>query len=305
MRSLIYTLLILATSSIAAFYGAYSLAPFLRHGLSQMIIVPAIASLFLACILRFVNQQRGLRNILVSIPLPLSFISFMAFLIGGPNGLAEDPFTGMLIVTAFSLAPLIGCTILMGVGYTIETENWEDVVPHEVNTLPSLLKILLFTAALSSVFVCFIMVSRVHVTAMFNLHPVGVWLIMTFAFTYLSDKPKTLREFLSPDLDRLADSALIAALVFCSISLVKMLLMMSEGFEDADDLLATMGPQVASGWLGLVWAAVIIVVSNTFLSASKAFDSGKVMKRNWHFTELYGFFVLLTIAPPTIIDFLN
>ena len=68
------------------------------------------------------------------------------------------------------------------------------------------------------------------------------------------------------------------------------------------DNIVDMGNQLALGWLCLMYTGIFIAayLFMKILYGEPGIDDD--IKRNWHLLELYGFFVFLSMAPPTLFD---
>ena len=65
------------------------------------------------------------------------------------------------------------------------------------------------------------------------------------------------------------------------------------------------GDMLALGWILLFFTSLALAAAHFMSIMYRECVLKEVIQRNWHFVELFGFYVFLSMAPPTIFDILG
>ena len=69
--------------------------------------------------------------------------------------------------------------------------------------------------------------------------------------------------------------------------------------------LGGIGDMLALGWILLFFTSLTLAAAHFMSIMYRESVLKEVIQRNWHFFELFGFYIFLSMAPPTIFDILG
>ena len=274
----------------------------------DLILVMTITVAFLAIgafILFTLKRSFLIAPFLIVVPIPFCIMLSVSYLFGGLALISEDPFS-LMTVSAVSFAPLTIAALAIGMGFVFSgTPSGIGLLNRNVE------------ASLSNplVIFCFISAGLIYIALLVLNIPFhgGVlvwdhfipWILAVLSLSFFLARPDKNSGFRFLNVATFGSSVLIVTFVFTAVALVKYLLVLGISFKSSPPDLSPLGWQTGEGWLSFFWAGLYISASHTTALVCGHVDLESMVKRNWHFIELYGFFILLTVAPPTAIDLLS
>ena len=269
--------------------GMQSGLPILHIFSSVPSIVFLSTLIALIAILSFFRGRTGLREGLSVLPIPIAISTAIVHLIF----FLLDPEPGKeLEAFAISLTPLIWAAVSMVIGLSLpiadDTDRSSGNRPGGVSIARDGLVITVLI-----VFWSFCAALLYDEVSFLDLWPKDVLVPCFLVFGGLALMSKGQQ----PVWSFLGSCALKGGFAASAVTMTTYLL-----FLDTRATLDDIGSMLALGWILLLGASVSITATQFMSVLNNEDEMAEGIKRNWHFLELFGFYIFLSMAPPTFFD---
>ena len=246
----------------------------------------------LLAILTFLRGRTALREGLTVLPVPIAIstaiVHLIFFLINYEIGKQLEAF-------AMSLTPLIWVVVFIMIGLSLPNADDTYRAPGDRPSGFSIARDGL-VITISILFWSFCASLLYQEISFLRLWPLNLLVAYFFVFGGLALMSKDEQ----PAWSFLGASALKAGFALSAVTMTTYLL-----FLNAGPNLGNVGDMLAAGWILLLFAGVSITGMQFMSVLNHEGEMAESIKRNWHFLELFGFYIFLSMAPPTLFDMLG
>ena len=243
----------------------------------------------LIAILSFFRGRTGLREGLSVLPIPLAtstaIVHLIFFLLDPEPGKELEAF-------AISLTPLIWAAVSMVIGLSLpivdDTERSPGNRPSGVSIARDFLVITVVT-----LFWSFCAALLYDEVSFLDLWVPGYLVPCFVVFGGLALMSKGQQ----PVWSFLGTCALKAGFAVSAVTMTTYLLFLAN-----QPTMNETGYMLALGWITLLCASASITAMQFMSVLNYEDEMAESIKRNWHFLELFGFYIFLSMAPPTFFD---
>ena len=285
-RALLGLILIL---SALLWIGTQTRLPLLPifYGVSTAIFLCSLIALI--AILGFVRGLTGLREGLTVLPIPIAIsaaiVHLIFFLLSSEPSKALEAF-------AISLAPLIWVAVFMVIGLSLPIAVDTNRSPGDRPSGISIARdcfVITFLIALWAVCASLLYDG----ISILELGPPGLlvpYLSMLGGIALMSKNQQPVWSFMGT-------CALKAGFAVSALTMTTYFFFLAAG-----PIMNETGSMLAIGWTLLLCTSVSITALQFMSVLQHEGEMAESIKRNWHLLELFGFYIFLSMAPPTIFD---
>ena len=257
------------------------------------------ALIFLATLIPLILLIWSLRGIaaaregLIVLPIPIATSAIILHLIGFLRNFIPG---NELANFASSLSPLVWVPFFMIIGFSLP----KDVEPEDTQKKPyrkfwpmALGGLFIWLSILFWSFAASLPYESLSFSDLWPSHLILPFLAVTAGIALMPTQ-------IDSSWSSLGASALKAGFALSALTLTTYLIFLS---NDAETL--AIGHELAFGWLFLFFVSLALTATHFMSIIYQESELAEGVRRNWHFLELFGFYIFLSMAPPTIFDILG
>jgi len=250
----------------------------------------------LLAILSFLRGRTALREGLTVLPIPIAIsaaiVHLIFFLINYELGKQLEAF-------AMSLTPLIWVVVFIMIGLSLPNADDTYRPPGDPPSGVSIARdgLVITVLILFWSFCASLLYQKISFLRLWPLNSLLAYFFVFGGFALMSKGQQPVWSFLGA-------SALKTGFALSAVTMTTYLLFLG-AVPDSGPSLGDMGDMLATGWILLLCASVSITAMQFMSVLNQEDEMAESIKRNWHFLELFGFYIFLSMAPPTWFDMIG